>query len=590
MGEQKLKNSTEPVRAYRVLMDPRDSGKTIGARRKASRSWRWVAAGALALPIAAVVGVMMWPRDTPCLAGTAQPVTVGQSVAVLPFDNLSGDPQQEPIVDGLADDLTTALSRIRDLFVIARHSSYAYKGLSCDLRRVAKELGVRHLIEGSVQRSHDQLRINVQLIDGASGGHEWAESFEGTSAQVFDLQTQVVQGIADALALRLTKTEQESLLQTETRVPAAYEAFLRGWEYIRRDTPESYSKAIPDLEEATKLDPNYGRAFAALALAYISSYDARWTDSLGISEREARARAVRYLEEAKRRPSALSHQVAAIILWIDRQPNGALAELKDALALDPGDAFSYAYMGAVLTAAGRPTEALAYIHTAMRLDPHYPAMFDYFLGSAQFGMENFEAAAASFSAATQRNPDYEYAYVALAAADGHLGRKRDAASAVARYNALRVARGGVPLTIGTATIGGFTVRDGVQRLWSGLRLAGVPEFLFNGDFASEHRVSAHAIRALVFGHRLHGRSLWHGEERAATVTKDGVVAMSGDWGLLGEGPLTGGRAEFEGDRLCYRFGLTSYCGDVFRNPGGTKAKENEFIWYNGEAFTFSVTE
>jgi adenylate cyclase len=224
------------------------------------------------------------------------------------------------------------------------------------------------------------------------------------------------------------------------------------------------------------------------------------------------------------------------------------------------------------------------------LDPHYPPMFDYFLGSAQFAMGNFEEAAASFATATRLNPDYEYAYVALAAVDGQLGRKQDAASAIARYNALRVMRGGVPLPIGTATMGGFTVRDGIQRLWAGLRLAGVPEFLFSGEFAARNRLTTGEIRTLIFGHRLHGRSLWHGEERFASVTTDGVVALSGDWGLLGDGPWTSGSADFEGDRLCYKFRLIRYCGDVLRNPGGTRSKENEFIWYNGEAFTFSTVE
>jgi adenylate cyclase len=137
---------------------------------------------------------------------------------------------------------------------------------------------------------------------------------------------------------------------------------------------------------------------------------------------------------------------------------------------------------------------------------------------------------------------------------------------------------------------GFAVRDGIQRLWAGLRLAGVPEFLFSGEFAAQNMMTAGEIRTLIFGHRLHGRSLWHGEERFASVTTDGIVTLSGDWGLLGTGPWIDGRTRFEKAQLCYTFDFMSYCGDVFRNPGATRAKENEFIWYNGEAFTFSVFE
>jgi hypothetical protein len=283
----------------------------------------------------------------------------------------------------------------------------------------------------------------------------------------------------------------------------------------------------------------------------------------------------------------LSYQVAAVISLIDLQPNEALAELKEAIAIDSGDAFSYAYMGAAMTASGRPADAVPHIRTAMRLDPHYPPIFDYLFGSAQFGMENFEEASGSFATATRRNPKYEYAFAGLAAAYGHLGRKQDAASAIARYNDLIVGRGGVPLTIGTAPRCGFIRSADVERFHKGLRLAGVPELLFTGEFAAQNRLIADEIRTLVFGHRLHGRSLWTGEERLASITGEGVVELSGGWGLLGGGPLTGGSARFDGDQLCYRFDLVSYCGDVFRNPGGTRTKENEFIWYNGEPFTFS---
>jgi adenylate cyclase len=205
---------------------------------------------------------------------------------------------------------------------------------------VAEELGVRYVLEGSVQRAGDQLRINAQLVDAISGGHEWAERFDGSLTDVFALQDKVTGSIADALAIRLTEADQIALNLHETSVPAAYDAFLRGWVHLRRDTPHDYAGAIPYLEEATKLDPDFGRAYAALAMAYILSYDAQWTDYLGLSEIEARQRAKRYLEDARRHPTVLSHQVAALILLIDLQPNEALAELKEAIAIDSGDAFS----------------------------------------------------------------------------------------------------------------------------------------------------------------------------------------------------------------------------------------------------------
>jgi adenylate cyclase len=387
---------------------------------------------------------------------------------------------------------------------------------------------------------------------------------------------------------RLTASDQSAIDQHETSVPEAYDAFLRGWEHFRRETPEDYARAIPYFEEATRLDSKYGRAYAALAVVYLLSYDLRWNYSLGISDTEARLRGSRYLREAQQHPTTLSRQAAAIDLWIDKQPDKALAELKEATALEPGDSLTYACMGAILTASGRPEEGIRHLRTALRLDPRY-APSHYFLGLAQLGTGDFEDAAVSLASATGLNPDYEFGFAALAAAYGQLGRKEDALSAIARFNELSVARGDIPLTIDTAPNVWFGRTTNVQQLSQGLRLAGVPEYLASSEFARQNRLTADEIRTLIFGHQLHGRSLRTGETRVASITKDGIADLTGDWNLLGDNPLTGGVVSFEGDRLCYKFDFVSYCGEVFRNPGGTKAKENEFIWYNGEAFTFSPT-
>ena len=608
MGEHRVKNIAEPIAVYSVRPGPgpRPQTKPV-AIAWALRGHRPAAIAGMVLLLIVAGAAAGWyafwrPSALPPAAVTestgngaaetkpALPLPDRPSIAVLPFLNLSREPQQEYFAEGITDDLITDLSKVSGLFVIARNSTFVYQNRPVTPKQVSRELGVRYVLEGSVQRAGDQLRINVQLVDAISGGHEWADRFDGSLTDVFALQDRVTRSIADALAVRLTEADQISLNRDETNVPAAYDAFLRGWVHFRRNTPDDFASAIRYFEEATKLDPAYGRAHAALALAYILVYDAQWTEALGISDMEARQRATRFLKDAQKHPSAFSHQVAAVIFLNQLQPNEALAELKEAIALDSGDAFSYAYLGAALTASGRPAEAISHIRTAIRLDPHYPPMFDYFLGSAHYGTGNFEAAAASYASAAERNPEYGYAFVGLAAAYGQLGRNQDAAAAIARYDDLSVRRGGVPLTIGTAPSCGFTLRADVERLRNGLRRAGVPEFLYAGEFATQNRLAVDEIRALIFGRRLHGRSLWTGEERVASVTMDGVVALSGDWGLLSGSPLIGGSARIDGDQLCYEFDLVRYCGDVFRNPGGTRAKKNEFIWYNGEAFTFSLTE
>jgi adenylate cyclase len=267
----------------------------------------------------------------------------------------------------------------------------------------------------------------------------------------------------------------------------------------------------------------------------------------------------------------------------------ALAKLNDAIALDPSDALSYAYMGATLTSLGRPAEGVPHIRTAMRLDPHYSAVFTYLLGLAQFALEHYDEAAASFETVTRLNPDDEYPFAVLAATYGHLGRKADAVSAVARFNRLRVSRGNVPITIPTMPWLDFIRRVDVERVRQGLRLAGVPAVLSSGEFAEQNKLTADEVRLLFTGHRLHGHSPSTGEERAASLTTNGIAAMSGDW-VIGGSSLTGGAARFQGDELCFIFGFMSYCGVVLRNPGGTRAMENEFIWHFGSPYPFSQVD
>jgi adenylate cyclase len=601
LGEQPVKNIAEPVRVYRVLIDPGAAGTFVNSARHRKRRWQWQALAAGVLLLVVAVGAVAWlrpwePKIAPAsVERMALPLPDKPSIAVLPLANMSNDPNQDYFADGLTEDLITELSKVSGLFVIARNTSFTYKGKAVKIAQVAEELGVRYVLEGSVQRSGDRVRINAQLIDALNGGHVWADRFDGSLADVFVLQDKVTNTTADALALRLTATQQASLAQNETSDPAAYEAFLRGWEHYRRTTHEDDAKAIPHLEEAIRLDPNYSRAYAALALVYIRSYGWGWAGSLGLTGREARVRATQNVEKALKRPTALAHQAAGYILLDSLSPNEALAEFKEAIALDPSDSWSYALAAFALTIADRSAEAIPYINAAIRLDPRPPALFLYYLGMAQFTMEQYEDAAASLQSATRLNPDDEFSFLALAATYGYLGQKQDAKAAIARYNALEVTQGGIPATVNNWVAGFYYLYGSPQyrRLRAGLRLAGVPEYLSNGEFADQNRLTADEVRSLMFGHRLHGKSkagrFIESVERAAIFTTDGVVSMSGDWvsGIL---PLTDGIARFKGNELCTQFGSQIYCGAVLRNPGGTRAKENEFIWHTSEAFTFSQVE
>ncbi|HXV25538.1 MAG TPA: tetratricopeptide repeat protein [Alphaproteobacteria bacterium] len=588
-GEQQVKNIAEPIRVYRVLTDPAVAGKTIEAPRSAPMSWRSVASAAV-LVLAVAIGVVIWLRPWEPTFQPQIPLPDKPSIAVLPFANLSDDPEQEYFADGMADDLITDLSRVSGLFVIARNSTFAYKGKSVDLRQVARELGVRYVLEGSVRRSGNQLRINAQLIDASTGGHRWAERYDGSLAEIFVLQDKITNAIVDALALRLAGSAQG--LEPETAIPAAYDAFLRGRDHFRHTTREDYAKAIPFFEEATRLDPNYGRAYAALAMVYIGAYYARWNDRLGITRQDARIRARRYLQEAQKRPTALAHQAAGSVLMTEWQHTAALAEFKEAIALEPGEPWGYALMAWTLTSAGRPAEALAHIQTAIRLDPHSPPFFGFVLGLAEFSLEKFEQAAATLETSTKLNPDFESAFLLLGATYGQLGRNEDAQSAIARYDEIMIGRGNVPLTVSSRPALDLSKEPYRSRLRDGLRLAGVPETLSAGEFGAENRLTIEEVRSLIIGRKLHGRTFDTGEEHAATVTADGIATLSGDWASLGGGIMAGSVVKLENDELCFLWqGAVKFCGAAFRNPGGSRAVENEFIWYQGDrAYTFSVAD
>jgi tetratricopeptide (TPR) repeat protein len=449
---------------------------------------------------------------------------------------------------------------------------------------VAEELGVRYILEGSVQRAGDQVRINAQLIDALNGGHVWAERFDGSLSDIFALQDKVARKSADALAVQLSASQEAPIAQKQTDNPLAYDAFLRGWEHYRRTTPEDYAKAIPYFEAAVRLDPNYSRASAALAMVHIRIFDRLWGNSLGIPNIEALAKAKRYLVEAQKRPNALSHQAAGYYLIYQGNFREALREFKDAMALDPGDSWSYAFAALALAHSRRPAEALPYIEVAMRLDPHPPPLFLNYLGLIQLGLSQFEKAATSLESAARLNPDDQIVFSALGAAYAHLGRKQDAATAIARYNEIVVAHGGAPLTLNYCNCG-----IEITQLMAGLRIAGVPVDLLHSDFAKQNRMSADEIRLLTTGHRLRGRSLHNGSEHAASLSKDGTATMSGDW-VTGIYPLVGGAARFNGDELCLVFAARSYCGPVLRNPGGTRLYENEYIWHLNEPFLFSISD
>ncbi|HSS65060.1 MAG TPA: adenylate/guanylate cyclase domain-containing protein, partial [Gammaproteobacteria bacterium] len=338
LGERALKGFEEPVRVLRVTLRPGESvpapdhvgaAVALGSGRPMSRR---IAPAFIALLIMAAGGLAWWQPWKPGLEpGSPErmdlPLPGKPSIAVLPFDNMSDDPKQEYFVDGITEDLITDLSKVSGLFVIARNSTFVYKGRSPDVRRVAEELGIRYVLEGSVRRSGDQMRVNAQLIDAVTGGQIWAERYDGSLIDVFALQDNVTRQIVAALAVNLTSEEQHHTAAEETVSPRAYDAFLQGWEFYRRFSADDFEKAIPHFERAVGLDPDYGRAYAALASIYWESVrqGESWTLKLVPDRLDhesflvARDRAEKYLGLAMKQPSPLAHRVLSAMYWDYRQ-------------------------------------------------------------------------------------------------------------------------------------------------------------------------------------------------------------------------------------------------------------------------------
>jgi TolB-like protein/class 3 adenylate cyclase/Flp pilus assembly protein TadD len=491
MGEHRVKNIPEPVVAYRVLADPDSGGKAIGVKRARRPSRRgWVAAAAGAIVLVAAAGTAWWYRDRategPVEAAAALPLPDQPSIAVLPFDNLSGDPDQEYFADGITEDLITDLSKSSGLFVIARNSSFRYKDMAVDPEKVARELGVRYLLEGSVRRVGDQVRINAQLIDATTTGHVWAERYDGSLADVFALQDRVTQKIVDALAVSLTAREPRTRERAETAVPEAYDAFLEGWEHFRMRTPEHYAKALKYFQQAVELDPDYARAHAAIASVYWRSFAEGWTPMLGVGTYEAENAAAEHLERAMVEPTSLAHQVAAQMRLRKARYDDAIAAAEQGVALDPSDADSRAVLAEVLIYCGRPEEALAAIEAARRLDPHNAARYAYLEGFARFGLDQFDAAAQLLERALELGPDlwppetttYSEADCdpceLLLAVYGYLGGRDDEIQAM--RDRLDATWGTVGININTVlAYRPFKEAGDRERFAEGLRRAGQPE-------------------------------------------------------------------------------------------------------------------
>jgi TolB-like protein/Tfp pilus assembly protein PilF len=341
------------------------------------------------------------------------------SIAVLAFENMSGDPEQEYFSDGIVEDIITDLSKFTGLFVIARNSSFAYKGTLPNLRDACRELGVRYVLEGSVRRVADRVRVTAQLIDGDSGGHVWAERYDRDLHDVFAVQDEVTRDIVSALALKLTPGERDRVRRRTTENLEAYEHFLRGRDQAFRDTPQANAQARAMLEKAIELDPKFSPAFSHLSRNHVIAYVNRWGERPDECLELAMELGQRAVELDDTNPHAY-FAVAAAALWMKQHERAAEAAGK-CLAVEPNFAEGHAVFGLILVYSGKPREAIASLNKAMRLDPHYRDIYLHLLALAHVQLEEYEAAASVLKRRLVRKPESDISRVLLAATYGHLG-------------------------------------------------------------------------------------------------------------------------------------------------------------------------
>jgi TolB-like protein len=584
------------MRVFSVVLDEKAEAlctPVIEMPVKAAPSRLPQIAAALVVSVLAIGGLVWWQPWVPdfepaSVEQMALPLPDRPSIAVLPFVNLSDDPGQDYFADGMTEDLITDLSKRSGLFVIARNSVFAYKGRNVDVSKVGRELGVRYVLEGSVRRVGDRVRISAQLIEARSNSHLWADRYDGDLDDIFALQDEVSKHIIDELAVQLSPSEEALPTRKETKSAQAHDAFLKGWAHYLRATPEDYVTAVSILEEAVRLDPDYGRAYAALASLYGDAREKGWQTRLGLTPDDTLEKALAYLEKTREYPTPLGHQVASGFHSFAGRHEEAIAEAESAIALNANNPVGYFARAKALTYAGRPDEAIEMIRKAMRLDPLYPPDYAFHLGMSRFAMGRFDQAAAPLEEARKRVPDHRGALTFLVATYGFLGRPDDVASALDQLKRLAVnafMNWRLSTTVLEANIWPFKDPADLTRLREGLRLGGMPEFQDEWGLRREDRLAGDEIRRLAFDHTHQGRHPVSGLEFTITRTSDGRFTAQGLWSDTGVSRIVG-------DRLCNDW--TKYgpsCAVIYRNPGGTPGERNEYLLVQRSgAFPFSVTE
>jgi adenylate cyclase len=436
VGDKAVKNISEPVRTYKVLIE---HSATAEPKEKPEEdkpgAWRKSHLIAAVIIVVLAASVAIWyfhfhavtPPDRVALEqAPALPLPDKPSIAVLAFDNMSGDPKQEYFSDGITEEIISGLSKMPELFVIARNSSFTFKGKAVSVQEVGRKLGVRYVLEGSVRKEKGRVRITVQLIDAQTGGHMWSERYDRDLGDIFALQDEVTMAVMRAMRVKLTEGEQAALWQRRglTNNLEAFQRLLQGREYLHNGTASANHKALQLYEEAIALDPVYAGAYAGLALTHIQATVFGWSKD----PRESGRMAYEFANKAVTLNDSLDapHFMLGLVYVYMREFDKAIAEGEKAVELNPNGDQAMAYLGCFLNVAGRPAEAITVLDKAMRLNPMPPAYYYSWLGMGYRLTNQNDKAIATLEKGLRVQPENMMCLLGLTAAYSQAGRQEDA--------------------------------------------------------------------------------------------------------------------------------------------------------------------
>jgi adenylate cyclase len=434
-GEQQVKNIRDPVRTYKVVMGSQTPAGDIRIDAKKQKIPNFVrllliTAGVVALAASSYYWAEMHSKSMfikPTADISDVQMTQGASIAVLPFKNLSDDPDQEYFSDGITNDIITDLSRFHNLLVIASNTSFIFKGKTVNIKNIGQELGVRYVLEGSIQKVGDKVRINAQLIDASNETHIWAERYERNYNDIFRLQEDLVQTIVAKLAIQTFRHEQALAVRKQPQDLQAYDYLLQGWAHYQLRKRASNNSAGELFSKAISLDPKYSAAYVGLGWVNWAKVSYGWTEFPGKALENAYKNGRRALELDAANASA--HGLLCVVYTLQNQYDLAIREGEQAIELNPNDALSYGQLGWVLVWDGQLDEAIAALEKSLRLDSAYPRNAWLHLGLAYYLKGQYRKALKVLEKGVVKNPDFAGYQIVLAATYARLDRRQKATQA-----------------------------------------------------------------------------------------------------------------------------------------------------------------